>query len=201
MSRSASERFEVEPAPGGLVLVQELLNTSPAGRPRQPDLLDTVDSAQDWLDRVMDAWAAASGRTPDRVALIDRDLDELKRLRTRLRLALSARGGEAGDALLATEPVTLRLAADSTVTVEPLGDGARRVTSAVLAECLITQTLGTWRRLKICRYDPCAVAFYDHSRNSSAVWHDARTCGNTVNLRASRERRRTRPGADLPVRP
>ncbi|MFD3451146.1 CGNR zinc finger domain-containing protein [Streptomyces sp. NPDC058691] len=206
MSWSATERFEVRPAPGGLVVVQELLNTSAGGRPRKPDLLDTLDSAQGWLDRVLDEWAAASGRTRERVALIDRDLDELKRLRTRLRQALAARGGngaadEAEDALLAAEPVTLRMAADSTVTVEPQGDGARRVTSAVLAECLLSQTLGTWQRLKICRHDRCGAAFYDHSRNSSAVWHDARTCGNTVNLRASRERRRAHQESEHPVRP
>ncbi|MFJ4850084.1 MULTISPECIES: CGNR zinc finger domain-containing protein [unclassified Streptomyces] len=197
MAWSASERFEVRPAPGGLFLVQELLNTAPGGRPRNPDLLDTLASAQPWLDGVMDAWAGASGRGRERVALIEGDLDELKRLRTRLRQALSAAGPEAaagaGDALLAAEAVTLRLAADATVTVEPRGDGARRVTSAVLAECLVAQTRGVWPRLKICRYGRCAVAFYDHSRNSSAVWHDARVCGNTVNLRASRERRRARP--------
>ena len=34
------------------------------------------------------------------------------------------------------------------------------------------------------------AAFYDESRNSSRVWHDVKVCGNPVNARASRARRR-----------
>jgi predicted RNA-binding Zn ribbon-like protein len=45
-------------------------------------------------------------------------------------------------------------------------------------------------RLKLCRNPECAVAFYDRSKNSSAVWHNVKTCGNAANLRASRARRR-----------
>jgi len=36
----------------------------------------------------------------------------------------------------------------------------------------------------------CRVAFYDRSRNASGVWHSVRICGNAINLRAHRERRR-----------
>jgi predicted RNA-binding Zn ribbon-like protein len=50
--------------------------------------------------------------------------------------------------------------------------------------------LDTWHRLKICRNDRCAVSFYDRSRNSNAVWHDSRKCGNATYLRASRARKR-----------
>jgi predicted RNA-binding Zn ribbon-like protein len=36
------------------------------------------------------------------------------------------------------------------------------------------------------------VAFFDRSRNNSGVWHDVAACGNAINLRASRARRRAR---------
>jgi predicted RNA-binding Zn ribbon-like protein len=42
----------------------------------------------------------------------------------------------------------------------------------------------------VCMIGSCPVNFYDHSRNSTAVWHDVRTCGNIANLRTSRARRR-----------
>jgi predicted RNA-binding Zn ribbon-like protein len=52
------------------------------------------------------------------------------------------------------------------------------------------QHAGTGHRLKTCRNPRCRVAFYDRSRNASGVWHSVRVCGNAINLRAHRERRR-----------
>jgi predicted RNA-binding Zn ribbon-like protein len=49
-----------------------------------------------------------------------------------------------------------------------------------------------WRRMKLCGNGRCAVAFFDRSRNNSGVWHDVAACGNAINLRASRARRRAR---------
>ena len=61
----------------------------------------------------------------------------------------------------------------------------------VLAALLEGQQAGTARRLKTCRNPRCRVAFYDRSRNASGVWHSVRVCGNAINLRAHRERRRS----------
>jgi predicted RNA-binding Zn ribbon-like protein len=47
---------------------------------------------------------------------------------------------------------------------------------------------GTWERLKVCLADDCQVAFYDQSRNRSAVWCDMRGCGNRQKVRSYRER-------------
>jgi predicted RNA-binding Zn ribbon-like protein len=47
---------------------------------------------------------------------------------------------------------------------------------------------GTWPRLKVCLADDCQWAFYDLSRNRSAVWCDMRVCGNRHKVRAFRER-------------
>ncbi len=49
---------------------------------------------------------------------------------------------------------------------------------------------GGWSRVKLCREPRCRSAFYDASRNGSAVWHNVRVCGNITNLRASRARRK-----------
>jgi len=37
---------------------------------------------------------------------------------------------------------------------------------------------------------PCSVIFYDSSKNQARVWHNTAVCGNLINLRASRARRR-----------
>ena len=59
MSFEASGRYALLPAPAGLTLVQDLLNTIAAGR--QPDLLATAELAAPWLETAARGWAAASG--------------------------------------------------------------------------------------------------------------------------------------------
>ncbi|MFB9444749.1 CGNR zinc finger domain-containing protein [Dactylosporangium vinaceum] len=58
-------------------------------------------------------------------------------------------------------------------------------------EALLASHVGILGRLKVCTNPSCGAAFYDLSRNSTRVWHDMKTCGNTMNLRASRARRRS----------
>jgi predicted RNA-binding Zn ribbon-like protein len=87
------------------------------------------------------------------------------------------------------------------VRLEPAGTGPERLSSAVWGEVFLAQQNDTWRRLKLCRNAPCSSAFYDRSKNNSGVWHDVKVCGNAVNLRASRARRRaggTPPGEGQP---
>ncbi|THC50556.1 CGNR zinc finger domain-containing protein [Streptomyces sp. A1499] len=195
MNRPASERYCLTPAPGGLALVQELLNTAPAGRPTPaelPDLLadGSLGVAQEWADLAVRDWARETGRADVRLALTDEDLPRLRCLRDQVRRALAA-GDSGGDAVRFTSaPVVVGLAGDGTLTVEPEGAGARWLASAVLAEGLLAQASGVWRRLKICRNESCSAAFYDRSRNNSGVWHSVRGCGNAAHLRACRERRR-----------
>ena len=86
--------------------------------------------------------------------------------------------------------VSVRVGADGAALLEPRGDGSRRVSAIVLIEIFTAQRLDTWRRLKLCRNDRCAVSFYDRSHNNSAVYHDSRECGNAIYLRASRARKR-----------
>lgn len=195
----ASTRYEVEPAPLGLALVHDLLNTISAGRPRAADLLDDLAQAQTWLDQVLDCWAEETGQAVAQVHLTSNELDELRGLRAELRRLLASPegegpGGDEADVAPAVHvaAAALRMDRNGRIVLEPRGQGWRYVAALVLLEVFQAQQADTWHRLKICRNARCATAFFDRSRNSSGVWHSTRTCGNPENLRAHRARQRVR---------
>ena len=193
MSYEATGRFALLPAPAGLTLVQDLLNTIPADRFDKPDLLSTTELAAAWLATAASNWASATGApTPVLPGVGDNDLSALRRLRDAVRVAVRTGWGSDEDPAPAPLTGSLSLTLDGTgrVSTAPRGTTpAGWLRSAILAEVLEAQRADMWRRLKVCRNDQCAVAFYDRSRNNSGVWHDARMCGNAINLRASRDRR------------
>ncbi|MFI1675957.1 CGNR zinc finger domain-containing protein [Streptomyces sp. NPDC020607] len=196
MTWTATERYRLEPAPGGLGLVQDLLNTVAAGAPARPDLLADVTGAQGWADAAGTAWAAATGRPAPHLVLDAEGVDELRAFREGLH-DVAARAGRGEDAAPPPFPersaaVALRLGEDGVVRLEPRGTGRRHLVALVLAELYEGQRADTARRLKTCRNPLCRVAFYDRSRNNSGVWHDVKTCGNAANLRAYRARQRER---------
>ncbi|MET8214170.1 hypothetical protein ABZT51_52060, partial [Streptomyces sp. NPDC005373] len=173
---SASTRYEVEPAPLGLALVHDLLNTIPAGRPRAADLLDDLAEAQAWLDQALDCWAQERGQAAAQVHLTESDLEGLCGLRAELRRLLASRkddGMDAGDQTVApavhVAAAAVRMDHDGRAVLEPRGQGWRYVAALVLLEVFQAQQADTWRRLKICRNARCATAFFDRSRNSSGV--------------------------------
>jgi predicted RNA-binding Zn ribbon-like protein len=124
------------------------------------------------------------------VLLTEADLDKLCGLRADLTSLVRSTDQPHDATLLPSASVFVRMGPDATALLEPRGDGSRRVSAIVLIEIFTAQRLDIWRRLKVCRNDRCAVAFYDRSRNDSAVWHDSRECGNAIYLRASRARKR-----------
>jgi predicted RNA-binding Zn ribbon-like protein len=199
MSWDTTTRYGTSVAEGGLALVQDLLNTISAGRPRRPDLLADLASAQAWSRGALADWAATTGRPAPQHELDERGLDELRALRADLRgVAGSGPDRTTDDPAvdLRTAAIGLALRADGTVVLEPRGHGWRVLLGLVLIEVFEAQRADTWRRLKICRNDRCGTAFYDRSRNNSGAWHDVRVCGNAVNLRASRARRRAAAGPE-----
>ncbi|MGW6272120.1 CGNR zinc finger domain-containing protein [Streptomyces sp. NPDC055060] len=201
MTWPATERFFPTAVPGGLGLVQDILNTSATGRADEADLLGDVPAAQAWVAAALPAWAERTGRASVRLTLTEEDLPKLRQLREQMRRALVSRcGTTSGESARSTScALQVNLHGDAALTTEPEGEGWRWLTSAVLCEALLAQTTGEWRRLKICRNERCARAFYDRSRNNSGVWHSTRGCGNAANLRASRRRRRA--GADADTEP
>jgi predicted RNA-binding Zn ribbon-like protein len=197
----ATDRYGLSRAPGGLALVQDLLNTVSTGRPREPDLLADVEAALAWSQRAMSSWASSRGRAWSPGVMTDKDLDQLVTLRADLRKAVADRSDAA-----AAQPIPLHrltvdveLRADGSVVVAPRGDGWRGVAGALLLEISAAQHDDIWRRLKVCRSARCGAVFFDRSNNNSAVWHDARRCGNATNLQASRARRRAAVGQGGPV--
>ncbi|MEU9125525.1 CGNR zinc finger domain-containing protein [Streptomyces sp. NPDC048506] len=196
MTWPATARYRLDPAPGGLALAQDLLNTVAAGAPRQPDLLAGLDDARAWARDALAAWSAVTGQPAPQVALDAHGLEELRAFRDDLHgLTATARNVAAGATaaaapVLYTATAALRLGEDGCVRLEPRGTGWRRLVSLTLAAVFEGQHTDSRRRLKTCRNPRCRVAFYDRSRNNSGVWHDVKTCGNAANLRAYRARRR-----------
>ncbi|EPD69464.1 CGNR zinc finger domain-containing protein [Streptomyces sp. HGB0020] len=188
MSSNASERLGVAPAPGGLDAVQDFVNTGAADL---PDLLAGTATAERWFSSIL-AQRAGDDSQPS-VVFTERDIHKLVNLRAGLRRTLRDRGqGDepAGWLVPAGVAVGLRQAADGTVVVSPRGTGWRLVASLLLTESLLAQQKNLWPRLKVCRNPVCGAAFYDRSRNNIGVWHDVLVCGNAINLRTSRARRR-----------
>ncbi|WP_254406871.1 CGNR zinc finger domain-containing protein [Streptomyces sp. GMY02] len=197
-------------APDGLALVQDLINTR-AIRHYAPDLLAGRESAEEWLTGAAGAWARIHGLDVPDCSLSEADPAALRDLRTTFQELIAGTGGDTGSdagghtptsgsgsrsgkARTAGRGASVRLAPDveGRVRMVPVGRGRQWLESALWSETLLAQRNGTWPRLKMCRNTECASAFYDTSRNNSGVWHDAKVCGNAVNLRASRERKRLR---------
>ena len=196
MGWPATDRHGLSPAPAGLGFVQDFLNTHPthpvpSAKPEPAaDLLADLDSAQRWLDGALKNWSQETGVPQSRVLLTEADLDKLCGLRADLTSLVRSTDQPHDATLLPSASVVVRVGPDGTALLQPRGDGSRRVSAIALIETFTAQRLDTWRRLKICRNDRCAVSFYDRSRNNSAVWHDSRECGNAIYLRASRARKR-----------
>jgi len=192
MSWKASARHGVREAPGGLALVQDMLNTR-ATMTYGSDLLGTPDDAQRWLTDALATWSRVAGLPAPVLLLSSTDMRSLRRLRTTFETVIPAGGRHAlSDGALppADVPVSLVPDADGWVRMVPTGRGTRWLASALWAEALLAQQAGLWQRLKLCHNVDCRAAFFDTSRNNSGVWHDVSTCGNTANLRAFRERKR-----------
>lgn len=186
----ASSRYRLAQAPGGLGMVQDLLNTLSAGKPRKADLLASLPDAQDWANAVTEQWRALTGEPTPSVVLDEDGLRELRDYRQALVDAATTETSDGESAVLLSGSAALELHSDGVVRLKPRGGGSHYLVSLLLAAEWRAQAEDTRRRLKVCRNPRCRVAFYDRSRNNSGVWHDVRTCGNAANLRAHRERQR-----------
>ncbi|MDG4780546.1 CGNR zinc finger domain-containing protein [Micromonospora sp. WMMD961] len=187
----STRRLGVALAPGGLCVVQDLLNST--GVPVAPtlELLDDETVAQSWLDDSLRTWGEQTGQPPPRISLAREDLAPLRALRDHVRSWLT---NDADDQT--RHPLVADVSyCNGRLTYAPGGGGAKAVASLVYLEAVLASHTGTLARLKTCMNPDCGAAFYDMSRNSTRVWHDMRTCGNTMNLRASRARRRATPAS------
>ncbi|MDH6701911.1 CGNR zinc finger domain-containing protein [Streptomyces griseoviridis] len=158
-------------APGGLALVQSLVNT--------------VD-----LESGVDALDTADGL--DRFGLVPDDLPAVRALRESLRAALLAHAGHPPhaevtplDTLLAGAPLRVSVdGGDGSAALAPAGGGPllSRVALAV-AEGLVA---GTWQRLKACEAADCRAAYYDRSPAARGRWCSMQVCGARAKMRRYR---------------
>jgi predicted RNA-binding Zn ribbon-like protein len=178
------------PAPGTLETVRAFVNTRDAeyGSDRLPGPEELVAwlAEQDLLGGERDVRATRA------------DVRRAVELREALRAHLFAHHGdpladgavETLDAASRRARLTVRFTGRDETAAEPEAEGIDGALGRLLA--IIAQAIddGTWQRLKACPAETCQWAFYDTSRNRSAVWCDMRVCGNRAKVRGFRERTR-----------
>jgi predicted RNA-binding Zn ribbon-like protein len=176
-------------APGDLELVRAFVNT-----------LNVEDGTDDLASSAgLDAFLQENGLSPNGAAG-ESDRRAAVALRDALRAYLQANHGEPPDegAVRALNdsfgslPLTMRVAPDGSLGLEPAGGGAGAALARIVAIVFRSMAEGTWARLKICRNDTCQWAFYDHSRNRSGNWCSMAVCGNRLKVRRFQQRARQR---------
>jgi predicted RNA-binding Zn ribbon-like protein len=195
----STRRLGLAAAPGGLCVVQDLVNSASMPAASVPDLLADETSAQAWLDSALRTWQEQTGHPSPRITIGADDVVALRDLRSLMRGRLAG-GIDDGTPHSLEADITFR---DGSLIYTPRDDGAAAVASLIHLETLLASHTGTLSRLKTCKNPACGAAFYDRSRNGTRVWHDMKTCGNAVNLRASRARRRhsAHPGEAVEATP
>ncbi|GAA2590478.1 MULTISPECIES: CGNR zinc finger domain-containing protein [Streptomyces] len=163
---------ERSPAPGGLELVEALVNT----------LLD-IGTGADSLD---------TPQARARFGLTEDDLPAARELRESLRATLLAHAGHPPHRpvtplaeLLAAAPLVVAVdPADGSAALVPARDGTlvARVATAV-AQALVA---GTWSRLKACEAADCHWAYYDRSPAGRGRWCSMQVCGARAKMRRYR---------------
>ncbi|HLH23012.1 MAG TPA: CGNR zinc finger domain-containing protein [Chloroflexota bacterium] len=181
-------------APGELALVQQLVNTSYGQDQRAHRELTTPDELQRWL--------VGRGLLGAGAPVTAGDLRRTVALREALRALLQAHTyGEAPPAeavatlnLVGTHaPLVARFGEDGAADLAPDIGGVDGALARLLGIVVRAMLDGSWPRLKACAHARCASAFYDTSKNASGKWCAMAKCGNRLNARAYRRRKRPEP--------
>jgi len=182
------------PAPGSLETVRAFVNTR--------DIEHDTELLAGPVELV--AWLREHELLGDErdVRVTQGDVRRAVELREALRAHLFAHHGdpladgaaEALDAASRRARLTVRFTGPDATAVEPEAAGVDGAIGRLLATVAEAIDDGTWQRLKACPAETCQWAFYDESRNRSAVWCDMRVCGNRAKVRGFRQR--TRGGDD-----
>jgi predicted RNA-binding Zn ribbon-like protein len=185
------------PAPGSLETVRAFVNTR--------DVDDDIELLTGPAE--LAHWLAEQGLAEEgakKLRATAADLRHAIELREALRAhllahhdqPLPAEAAATLDAAAGRARLTLRFKGPDETTLEPAASGVDGALGRLLAIVAGAIQDGTWQRLKVCPADTCQWAFYDASRNRSAVWCDMRVCGNRAKVRGFRERTRVGEGGD-----
>lgn len=177
---------ERAPAPGLLLLVQDLANTV--------DLESSEDQLRTPAD--LDAWARQHA-LPE-LAFGAADLTDALELREALRDACQAHTGtrlpDAAAAkleqLLGGAPLVLAIDPEGSAAVRPADGltGAAALTAHIAAGIASAVADGTWPRLKACAAHNCRWVYYDRSPAGRSRWCTMSVCGSRAKMRAYRSR-------------
>lgn len=163
-------------------LVLDFVNT----RTRDSDLLATREAAADW-------WAGCSG-APSPTSFSERDVTELRELRTQVGELFDEQAPSAVrriDELLAELRLVPRLGDDSTITLQlDLADASPvdAVSHQVLASLLSLSEGAGLRSVRSCAAADCVIRF--SSPNARRRWCSSGGCGNRERVRRHYRRRR-----------
>jgi predicted RNA-binding Zn ribbon-like protein len=191
------EQGQLEPggraaAPGHLGLVQRFINTWNQEFPVEQDRLGTMRAASSWLrENGLAPDIGLAGAVPRSV------LAELREVREALRSLAAANVTGSCDpsalhlinSVAAATPMILTIDDDRRTHLQSDSQGMCRVVATLLAIVHDAQVAGDWKRLKGCRQ--CGYAFFDYSKNRSAIWCSMSICGNRAKNRAHYQRQRS----------
>jgi len=177
------EPVDTSDVPRAIAVVRDFVNTT--------DRETSTDELTSPAD--LTRYLAGQGLMARAARATAEDLEAAIRLRAGLRRALEL--NHAGDVTalpelaeaLEDQPVSLTWSADGaalTTTAPGVRGGLARI--AIAAQ--VAAADGDWWRLKICAWDECEWAYYDHSKNRSRNWCEY-GCGNKVKTRAYRARK------------
>ena len=148
----------------------------------EPDLLASTKVASGWLRDI-------SGESAPRIR--PADLAPLRDLRAALQQAIQTGWENTSSLQEMLQSLRWSMAiVGRRLLLTPASESWEAIAELLLGELFTAQELAICDRLKACRNPPCSIAFYDSSKNQSRVWHNTTTCGNLINVRAARLRRR-----------
>lgn len=171
-------------------LLVGFVNTRTHGKQGEDRLADGATAAE-WFD------AADAGQNTDAT---DADAATARELREALLSILRAHVGcvegaqEVPDAEARLQRAALRFPVTTVVTADgcelhPTGNGIDRSFSYLLSAVADLASRGAWPRMKVCKNDTCYNAFFDKTRNSSALYCST-TCSGQMATRAYRGRKK-----------
>jgi hypothetical protein len=158
-------------------------------RGRHPDGLASRESAGVLL----------GGLGLDRGSLDAAGLERLRRLRHLLAVLADRERGDGGrgpawdavNEIAAGAPMAVLFHSDDESDVRPADEGVDGIVGALIADLHRAVKSGSWRRVRLCAYEPCNSAFYDATRSRTQRWHSYEVCGNRSNVAAYRRRAAT----------
>jgi predicted RNA-binding Zn ribbon-like protein len=174
-------------APDDLASVEAFVNS--IAFPGVPDQLGSPSELR--------AWLRAYGLLAEREAVTDSDVALAKEVRDALRaLVQRNNGGEkpsSADLMVLSRAASRGNVAPSWASEDVAFVPQRWDVPGAIAKLLnvvaLAKVMGSWPRLKGCRSAGCnGWAFYDHTKNRSAVWCTPDVCGNREHVRAHRAR-------------